>query len=817
MQVLTSGQAGLFAIQTAKGFLIERLDTGEAHETDSRRLSYYLSGCNDVQQLSVRDIREARVATQLAWSADRAVRLFIMLLDTQEMPEDLIEVGEVLDDLLAVKEVDKRVEFQLFSAPLPQPIEVNSILYALKDAPRSKALFERFLDHQLYIARVRTAFDAIDNNLFENSKDRSIFLEEAIDRGCVRELVLAAASEKGIESVLFELYSQLKKFENYREVIKSWTDSFKRTQYNLDPQEVPEVANGEWSEPAGSGGRQAFEKVLAQQAVIIERIRNAEFETARRYTKELVDYQRVTGSAEHIAMTLDKLSQKAKKLDVPELAIEWALAAVEAKGDDPKTHAQLADLLIKEGRYTEAQHSLDLAQSYGEAGFAAAGRARILRYKGQYDEALAAHRAELKHYGTDHDGAQYNLAGIAECLRDMELFKEALAAYDDALKHFPYSAVLHAGRASTLADLGQFDDAIRGYQNSISLDDDNAIPRNGIATLYRLWGDFSRAERELRAIIVDYPFNVSARSSLIATLRDAGRFDEAVQEALILVDKLPSSADAHWALADAQIDAGKIEDATRTLNSALEGFRSTAGLHSGLARIERAKGNYAGALKIYDDVARKFPSNFWILVSRADMLRRLGHEDEALHIYESASKRHPQRLSFQNAIASIYIHQKRYDDARKLLVVSDPKSTDEWRNLALCGMLESALENEVDATKHFEFGISHCPFLRERNMFRAGLARMLLKTGETVRALTVTQECKDDVSELIRFHAVAAQDDYAKALASFQRLQHRGTPEPYIELRDQIAANYNVIAFPIVRSPQWILQREAEMLLLEAA
>lgn len=819
MQALVSGQAGLFATQTATGFTVERIDTGQTYQAGSRDLAYYFSGCNDVATFSVRSAAEARARTELAWSADRGVRLFVILLDPQEVPEDLIEVGEAFDELLSVKGVLELVENQVFSAPLPDPIDVQAVFAALQTSPLSRSLLEDFLNHQAAIARVRGAFDQIEVATFENERSRQIFLETAIDRGSVRELVRAAGSNGKIDGALFRLYSDLREFENHREIIQLWTSSFERVHHNPKVEVEVEFEGREvYREPrVGSGGRQAFERVLQQQVAIVDRIRAADFDGARRYARELIAEQHRTSSPEHIAKSLSRICQKARQLDVIELAMEWAQQAVEAKPDDAVAHAQLADLLMRAGRYIEAHQSLDLAQSFGKPAFAASGRARIMRYQGHFADALAAYQEAVAQSTDDSDQKHFDLAGIAECLRDMEDFEGALSAYDEAITEFPFVAVLHAGRAATLVDFGRYEDALQGYREAINLDDYNVIPRTGIASLYRRAGDFERAEAEYRGIIAEYPFNIRSRGGLIKTLRELGRFSDAVGEARALVHDVPTSPDAMWNLADAQIDAGELNDAVNTLNTAIDQHRHNAGLRTGLARVEKARGHYAAALALYDAAAHDFPSNAWIQVGRADMLRRLGNIDEALRIYERAFSHHPHRLSLKNALASVYIHLRRFDEALQLLVIDNPKTAAEWRNFALRGMLDTATGYGQDAYSRYAWGIDRCPFRKERHMLRAALARLQLMNGEPQEAVETSQECADDITEIMKFHASATLEDKGPARALYDRLLRSYLPEPYHELRDEIAANYNVVLMTARRDINWLLAREEDVLLLEAA
>ncbi|ARU15933.1 tetratricopeptide repeat protein [Croceicoccus marinus] len=817
MQFIASGQAGTFAVRTATGFLVERVDIGAAHEASARDISYYFSNCNDLTVGQVRSIAEARDTAKISWSVDRAVRLFVILIDPCEPPSELVEVGEALEELLEVRGVVERVEAQLFAAPLPEPFDVEACRKAIAKSSAALALLDRFLNLQPMIAEVRDAFEAIDENAFDAPRHRNYVRELAIDRGGFRDLVIALHHGESIDKALFGLFAKLRGVDNGRAIVQLWTESFKRVRHQLVAVAEPDQQTESWRDTSALGGRQAFERAIQQQNAVVKQIKAGDFETARRYARDLVADQRKTSRDEHIAKSLTNLSQKAKELEVLELALEWVREALEFKGDDGQAHGQLGDLLMRIGHFSEAHRSLDLAESFGEASFAASGRARMLRYQGQFEEALHAYRVALEHFEAEPERKQFNLAGIAECLRDLERFDEALAAYDIGIAQCPYAAALHSGRAATLVEMGRFEEAYEGYKAASNLDDSNVVPRNGLATLYRRVGDFKRAEQIYRNLLEDYPFDPHTRGGLIATLRDLGRFEEAVEEAKAFVHQLPGSPDAVWSLLDALIDARRFDEAEAALKTANDDFRYVAGLRIGMARIEKAKGRYASALALYDDAARDFPSHPHIQLGRADMLRRLGQVDEALSIYQSAFDRHPQRLILKNAIASIYIHQFRYAEALPLLVIDDPRTADEWRNFALRGMLDSAANYLDDARERFEWAIEHCPFRREQNMLRAALSRVLLMIGRTEAAVKASQPCDDPVAELLKFHATAVLSDKGPARALYEHLQRSLLPEPYHELRDEIASQFNVVDLVSYRNHTWLLKREQDILLLEAA
>lgn len=818
MQVLVSGQAGLMALQTATGFSVRRLDAPEAQEVYARDIFYYFDGCNDVARLSVETEADAQAAAERAWAVDRAVRLFVILLDPEEEQEGLVEVGEALDELLAAEGVAQAAEAQLLCAPLPHPIDARSILAVLGPSVRARSLFERFLELQSSVSRVRNAFDQVEEATFGGERKRRLFLEQAIDAGSFRTLVTTAGSGEEVNKALFQLYSDLRGLENSRDVIKMWTASFERSHLEVEPFEEPTEGREPKAARSGLGGRQAFERAMIQQEEIVARIRAADFATARRFARELVKEQRRSSSVEHIAKSLTNLSQRAKRLEVIDLALEWVNEAAELKWDDPLTHAQRADLLMRIGRYGEARESLDLAETFGEVGFAVTGRARMLRYQGLFKDALAAYRAACVRFGTEHERGHYNMAGVAECLRDLERLDEALAEYDRALETCQYVSALHAGRAATLVEMGRFDEANSSYVISRDLDDDNVVPRNGIASLLRQAGEFERAEEDYRGIIADFPFDVHSRGGLVSTLRDLGRFEEAVSEARSAIEFLPASPDVAWFLADALIDAGRLDQAAAVLDEAIREFPYSAGLRHGMARVERARGRYGAALALYDDAARRFPSNHWIQVGRADILRRLGNLDEALRIYVHALQQNPHKLSLRNAIASIHIHEGRFDEALDMLTVDDPRSVDDWRNFVLRGMLDVRTGYVEVAIERLEWGFERCPFRKERRMLAAALARLQLQKGVTRVAVDEgPAEPQVDVAELVRFRASAAKPDKGPARALYEQLQASFLPEPYHELRDEIARHYNVVQSPPRRNLDWVVEREGEALLLEAA
>ena len=88
MQVLASGQAGVFAMRIATGYEVERLDTGDRLKCDARDVGYFFAGCGDVVAYVANSEAEARAHTEQAWGTARGTRLFGMIIDQAEDAAD---------------------------------------------------------------------------------------------------------------------------------------------------------------------------------------------------------------------------------------------------------------------------------------------------------------------------------------------------------------------------------------------------------------------------------------------------------------------------------------------------------------------------------------------------------------------------------------------------------------------------------------------------------------------------------------------------------------------------------------------------------
>ena len=816
MEAVTSAQAGLIATKTPLGFSIEKISDGQIVNAGPRDLGYFFLGCNDLKYSRVSSLDAVRESARFSWAAERALVLFLFMLDPSETEEEISEAANEIEKLLAVgPKVSELVEYSLYAHELPQPIAYSRIVSAAKDSTETLRLLDAFLQHQPIIAHVRLAYNNIPEELF-SGEDRRKIHRLAIDRGLVWLLVREASSDRGIDSALFSLYSELRDQANSRAIVKEWTEGFKRTpRVKTDWTELTEPPAPSELSGANVRWRQALESALRQQDAIIQKVRAGDVEGARRFAADLVRQQKQDSEPEHLAKSLTRLSKEARDLEAYELSLEWAREATSYKPDDPRTHSQLAEAYVHFGRFAEAYDSLDKAEAFGDAAFAATFRARILRLQNRLPEALAAYeKARDDYVGTEDE--PYNWAGVAEVLRDLGRLDDALAAYEAAARKFPDVEAIQNGLAATLAELGRFDDALREYQASVKRTY-GVVARNGIAAIHKTMGQLDRAAALYSEIARDEPRDVVCRCGLVDVLEALGRKEEAIDLARETVQMFPESGNALQALGDSFRDAERLKEAADVYKEGVEKFPFDPYFPSSLAQVDRIRGRYDDALATYDEAARKFPSDRRIEAGRAAMLRRLGRAEEALVVYDRILASNKSLRFATNAKASLLIYTGRYEEALPILKMDNPRTQDEWRSFLLRAHLDLKTGYLKASAERLQWGAEHVPFERVRKMMLAALASVHLRLGRAEEAVTISRECERDLTAIVRFHALASAEQRGPAKALYEVLRQSFVPERYAELREEIARHYGVVLLTPKRPTAWIFEAESDALLLEAA
>ena len=93
------------------------------------------------------------------WAKDRALRLFLLLLDPQEPLDELRDYAECVEELIDQPEVLDFVRARMTSEPFPVLVEVNRIQDAARNCLRVLALFTELVDIQRVIKSEAKADD----------------------------------------------------------------------------------------------------------------------------------------------------------------------------------------------------------------------------------------------------------------------------------------------------------------------------------------------------------------------------------------------------------------------------------------------------------------------------------------------------------------------------------------------------------------------------------------------------------------------------------------------------------------------------------
>ena len=321
--------------------------------------------------------------------------------------------------------------------------------------------------------------------------------------------------------------------------MKSWTASFRAQRKKLPDHVANEEEYSEQAERSNPStrGRGILEQIRSQQAAIEQRLKARDIIAAEKFASDLIRGQKSNSTSEQIAKSLSLLAQLAKVNGVPELQLEWAKEAVSYNPNDLITFSHLFDALVRQNRLHEASEVVDRAERLHPGLFVMNARARLLRARGDFEQARAMYlktgAAEFQH-DPEYQRAR---AGAAETLRDMGRYDQALDEYSKLVQEFPTEEVLWCGLASVYLDMGMFDKAIQNFGKAIRGRD--AVARNGRATAYKQAGQFEQALRIFDQLIREYPNDGVALNGRAEVFRVKGDLSNALTSYELAIDRNP--------------------------------------------------------------------------------------------------------------------------------------------------------------------------------------------------------------------------------------------------------------------------------------
>ena len=590
MNAVISGRAGRALV--LDGELLTSIDVEDSSNRVPRRpsdLPYLFGESQDLRVIENSDIES--ISRELKADADLNLALdFILISLDEELEEDIRKDAlQDLDEVFTDNQLVVQLENILYARPLPEDGDLVGALKLCTDAhlPNVLSFLQRFEEHQSVITEVSAAWETIPTRVFGSHDHQAEFQHLAVREGLFRGLVIALASPQQLQiadpqpeiqaklSTFFlnaGLNPSVKGLPNHRQVMQSWTNSFRfhgdavTIKHEMEDEEREAAPRRRHGRRVGIDRPAVLREVNRQKEIISAAILRRDFESVRGLTEDLVDYQLKSGETKHLAKSLCDLAMEAKELGMFSLQLELTERSVGMAADDSWSWAQHADALLNMQRLDDALRAYEQADAFGAGAVAMAGRAAVLKAQGQFDAALTAFDEVIR----EHPDDVFAKNGRAEVLKAQGRFEDALTAFDEVIREHPDNAVAKTGRAEVLKAQGRFGDALATY-NEIRLQyPNNAIVRNGRSCVLAALERYDEALEELPA---DNPVGLQdwigfhIRGMILMRMKG---IEEAVQIFQRGVTEVPfplSVAYFQTALAVALILLRKYEDAGSVLSN----------------------------------------------------------------------------------------------------------------------------------------------------------------------------------------------------------------------------------------------------------
>lgn len=787
-------------------------------------LKYIFGDVDDAVHIRRTTKEKAREAFEGAVRDDSCVRLALILLDDEESEDLRRDVAVELATIAATDDARRAIRNVLFSSVLPAKMSLDAISVLAKDNIVIRDLFADLESHARDIAAVVSSWNALSIDIFESSIAKERFRGVARQRGAFRILVEAVHSGgKAVDYATFELLSKLRDLPNFRAIVGEWTSTFRERSKepaaeNRFAAVASEEVSDEYREQATSGSQSvhdAYQNVLSQQEAISNRLRSGNVNLARKFAQELIAHQLNSGTVDLAAKSLCRLAQEANAVGQFSVQLEWAKTASELSPQDSVTHGHLADAYIFLQRYDEALVALNNVEALGDKRFAQTERARILRLQGRLEDALDAF-ADLKHeYGIAIENG-YAWNGYAEVLRDMRRFQEAREAYMDVSRQYPNSDVALCGLANVQTELGELDTALETYESVIRTGKNSFVAQGGKAHVLKEMGRLDEALALYAETARRYPASAGPLVGQAHVLRLLHKYQESFALLETIRRRFPYDVAATSELVELCRDRGKNEEALDLVKREAKRFPWDVRLANLRAIILKDMGLLQEALGIFDGNVARFPYDLVARVGRADTLKKLRYFDEALSAYDDIIDRWPDELNARHSKAAVLTALNRFEEAERLLPTASPKTFQEWIASHVRGMILLRREKLDAAIDHFRWCLEHVPYARQRAFFQNALALSYLKRQAYVEAVSVIASKPTPVSNVLLFHAFAADGKEKQAIEVLGSIERSQSAE-IIELSAEIARRFRLRNERPQHDESWLYAREHESVLLEAA
>lgn len=794
----------------------------ERHVSSRAALPYLLADAHDVEMLRDATEQEAFIVLLRKWNTDRALRMLQIALDSGEYLTVREEAASYLSTFLRQQDVRDGVENAAFSLEFPEGTDAEDLVsLSWRDQGLSE-LLGKLISHQAEIAVVRRSWDFMPDLLFGGYPNRSKVELAAISTGAFRELAEALKVPAHLDSVILDCYIKLKSQPNHREIVREWTKNFvgkkvrrkaEQRYDDLDEQRGKEKADFEASS-SFTPIHETFVSVSKQKRGIVEQLEKGNDSRARSFTRQLINWQLQNGKPVYAAKSLCSLAQEARRLGKMTLQLEWVEWATQIAPEDAWAHGQAADTYFFMGRFNEAYREYEATSRYGMGRRGVTGQAKVLAATGDFDDALRLCKLAITQYSSDPE-VYSSHAQYSEILRKMWRLEDALQCYDESIEKYPYQNFLRCGRAAVLSDMSRFTEALEAYDAIIHDSPDELVALAGRADVIKSLGELETSLDAYDEIIRRFPFEPVPICGRADVLRLVGRLPDALATYRDAKARFPYEPAAYSGLGEVYRELGDLDSALAIYNEAKERFPYESRIRNGYANVLRSAGQFEEALREFDRVVQDLPYDVVGLSGRANMLKMLGYYDKALEAYDVVLDRQPDYSYARNAKAAIYVIQNEFDKALELIPNRIPRTSSEWVAFHIRGMLHLKKGDYETALDIFTKGVLENPFHQNLRYFENALAATKVRLGSYQEAINHVRQTDTAISHLLMSHSYAALGKLEEARQELAAVNDNFLP-PLVELRDEIAAQFRLVARLPKQEPGWLFDRESEVLLQAA-
>lgn len=825
MEVYISGQLGRAVVpQGGKALLFEIGDLPEAKPYSIEKTSILLEGARDIRQYSLNSHNDIIRQLNSEYKKDKSLLLLLMLLDASTSKGLQIEISELLEEYLSEKEILEFIQNKLFSHPIPDESSLVLIADTIREHTTLSSFMQSFEESQAAIKIVRNSWEKISPHYFED-KDTKSFLENSfVEMGFFygASMALLSVDEGAMNKVKLSAWisNSLKDIKGYRDIVSAWLNPItpnkklggsknfanllaaaeEKDRKNKESRNKKEFYKKETS------NHQAFLQATKQIDEIKSQLRKVRLSQAQKYTEELIYSQLDNNDAPYLAKSLCNIAKYAYDVHQKSFSLHLNERAVKIFPEDGFAWSALAENYILFGRYDEAAEALTKANLYGEELFADSASLRILKFKGEYEQAIEKYLAIIPKHSSSEE--QWNLIeGLADAYVSIGEYEKATQKLIEGIEKFPMQPDLKCSLANLYFLLGKFSDAHKVFEDAAKLE---AAPMEafiGITHLYKEQDQYKEALETIIKAKALFPDGIELYSEEADIYKLMGMTSKALQLYAKMQEIFPYDYRGFTNSAVIYADLKKSERAKQEFFKAraLE-IEKDIGFEIRYARLLKSMGMYKDALQLYSELLNKNPHNLSLRLGQADLFKELGYYDEALKIYTSIPEGRVDRVK-NISMAAIYTALGQYANALQLLPASRPQTKSDWVAYHVRGMALIKAGKMDEASQHFEGILEKIPFAQQRSYFKYAMALLHIKGREFAEAIEVLAVSETPISNVIKLHAYCGLNKLKEAKETYDKINDNN-PDNIIYLRNEIGAHYRLNQNAHGHDGKWIYEQE---------